>query len=327
MVDALELTDPFFQKLYQQGYEFLVGKIPKLWAIFFELTDRKWAQPAFRACRRVYNGLNTRRLVRFIKEGDFDVIVTTHFLSTEVCGWLRRTGQVRAKFVTVVTDFDVHKIWAVEGVDVFLVASDFTRKRLAGLGVAEEKIVVTGIPVDEKFIVPRDKREARRQLGLQEGLFTVLLSTSSFGFGPIAELAMLLSDVQMVIICGNNRSLYERMVAQGNPLHKICKFVDNMEEMMAASDVMITKPGGLSIVEALVNHLPLIFFSAIPGQEAGNVRVLAEHGIGMSGRPLADIAAEIKALAASSERLAAAREATKVLARPDSVEKIIQQLA
>lgn len=326
LVDALDHTNPFFRKAYTHGYEFMVGKLPKLWAVFFGLTDQRWFQPIFRSVRRVYNGLNAGPLVRFIKEGRYDCIVTTHFLSTEVCGWLRRTKQIDARFFTMVTDYDVHRIWNVEGVDTFLVASDFTKGRLLEMGVDEKKIVVTGIPVDEKFIAPRDRGETRRRLGLQEDVFTVLLSTSSFGFGPIEELAAVLKDIQMVVICGNNKTLYERMSAKGNPKHKICKFVDNMEELMAVSDVMITKPGGISITEALANHLPLIFFSAIPGQEEGNVQVLAKYGIGLSDKSLPEIAAEIKTFASSPEKLQAAREATTALARPNSVADIIKQL-
>ncbi|MBF0570189.1 MAG: hypothetical protein HQL18_05405 [Candidatus Omnitrophica bacterium] len=325
-VDALEHTNPFFRIAYTGGYEFMVGKLPKLWSVFFDLTDQKWMLPAFRATRRIYNGVNTGGLVKFIKATDPDVIMTTHFLSTEVCGWLRRTGQIRAKFVTMVTDFDVHKIWLTEGVDLYLVASNYTKSRLVALGVDERKVQVTGIPVDEKFVVPRDKAATRRQLGLKEDVFTVLLSTSSFGFGPIEELAGLLKDIQLIVICGNNKSLFARLTARGNPLHKICGFVGNMEEMMAASDVMITKPGGLSVSEALANNLPLIFFSAIPGQEAGNVRVLAEHGIGLSDKTLPEIASEIQAFASSTEKIRLAREATKALARPNSVAKIIDFL-
>ena len=325
-MDALTYTSPFFRSTYSQGYEFMVGKLPKLWAVFFELTDQKWLQPVLRIIRRLYNRLNTAPLVRFIKDGQYDVIVTTHFLSTEVCGWLRRTGQINARFVTIVTDYDVHRIWHVSGVDAYLVASEYTRNRLIALGVDEKLVSVTGIPVDEKFIRPRDRGETRRKLGLREDLFTVLLSTSSFGFGPIEELATLLKDLQLIIICGNNKTLFEKMSARGNPLHKICGFVDNMEEMMAASDVMLTKPGGLSVSEALANHLPLIFFSAIPGQEAGNVRVLAEHGIGLSDKTLPEIAAALKTFADSPATYQAARDATKILARPNSVADIISHL-
>ena len=304
----------------------MVGKLPKVWEIFFALTDQAWFAPIFRSVRRIYNYLNARPLVRFIRNGNYDVIFTTHFLSTEVVGWMRRKGMTDARFITMVTDYDVHRIWLVEGVDQYLVASDYTKGRLKGLGVEEGRIAVTGIPVAEKFIQPRDKRETRRKLGLQEDHFTVLLSTSSFGFGPIEELTALLSDIQMIVICGYNKGLFERMTVRGNPLHKICTFVDNMEEMLAASDVMITKPGGLSITEALANHLPLIFFSAIPGQEAGNVRVLAANGIGMSDKAPPEIAAAIRAFADSPEALQKARDAATALARPDSVAGIVKEI-
>ena len=246
IVDALEHTNPFFKKAYPAGYEFMVGKLPKLWALFFELTDQEWIQPLFEGGRRLYNGINSGALVKFVKEGRFDTIVTAHFLSTEVVGHLRSSGQLPgSRLVTIVTDYDVHRIWLSKGVDLYLVASEYTKRRLRALGIAEDKIAVTGIPVDEKFVVPRDKQEMRRKLGLKPELFTVLLSTSSFGFGPIEELSGMLADVQMLIITGNNKELFGRLTARNNPLHKVCGFVDNMEELMAASDVMITKPGGL----------------------------------------------------------------------------------
>lgn len=328
IVDALEYTNSFFKKAYTNGYEFMVGKLPKLWAVFFELTDQDWIQPFFQGGRRVYNGLNSFPLVKMITEGNFDVVVTTHFLSTEVVGHLRASGKLpKTQLVTMVTDFDVHKIWYSKGVDLYLVASDYTRERVAALGVPAEKIKVTGIPVDEKFTVARDRAALCQKLGLRQDQFTVLLSTSSFGFGPIEELAELLKDVQLLIICGNNKNLKDRLSAKANPLHKVMGFVDNMEELMAAADVMITKPGGLSITEALANYLPLIFFSAIPGQEAGNVKVLARHGIGLSDKSLAEISSEIKAYASSPAKLAAARDASKALARPRSVEDIVKILA
>jgi processive 1,2-diacylglycerol beta-glucosyltransferase len=325
-MDALELTSPFFSKCYTYGYEFLVGKLPNLWAVFFDLTDKDAMQGVFQSARRIYNGLNTAKLVKHIREGGYDVIVTTHFLSTEVVGNMRLKGLTSARLVTIVTDYDVHKIWLSKGVDLYLVATPYTRSRLMALGVDEKKIAVTGIPCDERFVAPRDRKEVRRRLGLHEGRFTVLLSTSSFGLGPIEELAGLLADEQMIIICGHNEGLFKRMSAHARPLHKVFRFVDNMEELMAASDCMITKPGGLSITEALANHMPLIFFSAIPGQEAGNVRVLAAHGIGLSGKPLPEIAGEIKRLSSEPGALEAAREKCGAIARPHSVRDIIEQL-
>lgn len=326
IIDALDFTNPFFRYTYSKGYEFIVAQMPTFWGVFFALTDQVWFLPVFRAVRRVYNGVNAGRLAAYLKEARFDRIVVTHFLAAEVCGYLRRTGQISGKLVVVVTDFDVHKIWLIRGVDEYCVASAYTKERLVAMGVDAGRVFVTGIPLDEKFTQTRDKAATRRQLGLEADLFTVLVSTSSFGFGPIEELAEYFKSLQVIIICGHNEKLYGRLSARGNSHHKICRFVDNMEEMMAAADVMVTKPGGLSVTEALANHLPLVFFSAIPGQEAGNVRVLAANGIGLSGMPLRDLASEVLGLSASPAALENARQKTKALAKPNSVGDIITRL-
>jgi processive 1,2-diacylglycerol beta-glucosyltransferase len=326
IIDALDFTNSFFRYTYSKGYEFVVAQLPTFWGAFFALTDQMWFLPVFRAIRRLYNGVNAARLVAYLKEGQFDRIVVTHFLAAEVCGHLRRTGRIKGKLVVIVTDFDVHKIWLIEGVDEYCVASPYTKERLIAYGVDAARIFVTGIPLDEKFTQVRDKSITRRKLGLEADAFTVLVSTSSFGFGPIEELAEYFKSLQVIIISGHNKKLYERLLARKNPRHKICSFVDNMEEMMAVADVMVTKPGGLSVTEALANHLPLVFFSAIPGQEAGNVRVLAANGIGLSGMPLRDLASEVLGLAASPLALEAARQKTRVLAKPNSVGDIITRL-
>jgi len=326
IIDALDLTNSFFKYTYSKGYEFIVAQMPTFWGAFFALTDQAWFLPVFRAVRRVYNGLNTAPLVEYLKKGQFDRILVTHFLAAEVCGYLRRTNQIGGKLVVVVTDFDVHKIWLIRGVDEYCVASAYTKERLVAMGVDAGKVFVTGIPLHAKFTQARDKAAVRRQLGLDAGLFTVLVSTSSFGFGPIEELAEYFKGLQVIVICGHNEKLYGRLLAKGRPHHKICRFVDNMEEMMAASDVMVTKPGGLSVTEALANHLPLVFFSAIPGQEAGNVRVLAANGIGLSGLPLRALASQVLGLSASPSALEEARRKTKALAKPNSVGDIIARI-
>lgn len=325
-VDALEYTHPFFRVAYTKGYEYLVGKLPKLWAVFFALTDQKWIQPLFQGLRRIYNGLNTARLVKYIQQEQFDVIVTTHFLSNEVCAYMRRSGMLKGKLVTMVTDYDVHKIWLSVGVDEYCVATPFTKQRLMDMGVPEQKIFVTGIAVDEKFSQPRVLKDMRRKLNIDEHLFTVLISTSSFGFGPIAELAEKLKDQQLLIISGFNQYLKEKLLAQKNPKHRIYGFVDNMEELMSACDVMLTKPGGLSISEALVQGLPLIFFSAIPGQEAGNVKVLAQHGVGVSDKNLDEIVQILKEYEHQPEKLQQAKQASLTLGKPQAVLNIINRL-
>ncbi|MBZ0166524.1 MAG: hypothetical protein K8I00_06925, partial [Candidatus Omnitrophica bacterium] len=277
-LDALDYANPIFKNSYGGSYTFLITKWPQVWGVFFGLVDIPWLQPLIRVVRRAYNALNTPRLHRHLREGNYDWVVSTHFLPIEVVSALKRAGQSSAKLMACVTDYDVHRIWLGSGVDLYCVASDWTMQKLIRLGVPAEKIKVTGIPCHKKFIRQQDVCQLRERLGLDAGQFTVLIATGSFGIGPIEEIIDTLRSFQIVVVCGHNKSLYERLQKK-SPAHvKIMGLVDNMHELMAAADVMVSKPGGLSITEALVSRLPLIFFNAIPGQETQNIMVLKEYG-------------------------------------------------
>ena len=151
LVDSLDYTSPAFKKLYRESYSFLVTKTPWAWKFFFGLLDIDCLQPLVRGARRIYNGLNARPLEKFLKEMDFDYIVSTHFLSNEVAAYLKRTGKIHSKIIGVVTDFDVHKIWLAKGIDYYCVASPWTKEKMKKLGVEETRVIVSGIPTDEKF--------------------------------------------------------------------------------------------------------------------------------------------------------------------------------
>jgi len=294
IVDALDDTSPAFKKSYKDSYVFLITKIPKIWSVFFVLTDLGCLQSLVRFIRKIYNHANARKLEEFLIAEKFDVIISCHFLSAEVASRLKREGTITSRLITVITDFDVHHLWLADRTDHYAVASEWTKARLESFGVPSEKITVTGIPVHEKFNGPLDKKVIRRKLGLDEHAFTVLIATGSFGIGPIKDILSKLNDIQVIVICGHNESLYEELSRTATARVKVFKLVDNMEEMMAASDAMVTKPGGLSTSEALARNLPMIFFSAIPGQEQGNVRVLAQYGIGVVPRSSDHIAETLK---------------------------------
>ncbi len=322
IIDALDYTNPFNKFLYQKTYSLLVTRVPLLWGWFFSLTDLPALRPTVRLLRRFFNGLVCGSLVNFLKKEQFDFILSTHFLSNEVTAYLKRRGDIKAKVIAVITDFDVHSIWLREGIDVYAVACDTTKEKLVKLGVKEEKIAVTGIPVHAKFLQIEDKVVLKEKLGVKPGVFTVLLATGSFGMGPIAELVADLSECQVLVVCGHNTRLYNILQDKAMPGVKVFGLVDNMQELMSVADVMITKPGGLSIAEALVKDLPLIFFSAIPGQETNNVNVLQKYGIGINGQNIAQIVVELRRLSTSYDEFRAVRKNIARLAKPQAVELI-----
>ncbi len=323
LVDALDYSSYLFQKLYKQTYFFLISKTPYMWGFFFWILDLAWLQPLIRLLRRIQNTLNTKRLHRFMVEERFDYIVMTHFMPTEIAAALKRSGRISSTLITVITDFDVHRIWLAEGIDTYTVASDWTKEKLKRIGIASEQILSSGIPTDEKFSVLVDISALKKKLGLQEDVFTVLVATGSFGIGPIEEIINTLEGFQVLVVCGHNVGLYQKLSAKNLKHIHVLGLVDNMHELMAVSDAMVTKPGGLSISEALVSQLPLIFFNAIPGQETGNIRVLKEHGIGISGCHVDQICGELQKMKSSKDAFLTILKRTKALARPSAVNVII----
>lgn len=324
LVDALDYSNPLFQYSYPNGYSFMVTHMSWLWAFVFGLLDIPAMQGAVRFVRRIYNAVNTQRLHRFLIKEQFDWIICTQFMSAEVSGYLKRTGKIKSKVLCVVTDYDVHRIWVNEGVDFYTGACDYTRDRLMALGVPKDRAFVTGIPTDPKFQKEWDVPTIRRQLGIDEHAITTLIATGSFGFGPIEELVDILKSHQLIIVCGHNKALFERLTARGLPHVKVCGLVNNMDELMAASDIMVTKPGGLSISEALVKGLVLVFFSAIPGQETKNVEVLMKSNVGLGQLGLKEIGEAINRLHGSSQELALQRSRSKNFAKPWAVDDIMR---
>ena len=325
IIDALDYTLPFHKQAYSGSYTFLVTHAAWLWKIIFHLVNRPWLLPLIAGLRRRLHAVIARRLNRFLVEGNFDYIFTTHFLANEIVSHLKKTGAVRSKLITVVTDFDVHRMWLADTVDMYTAASDRTKTKLQQLGVPEDKVTVTGIPVHSQFVVPKNKEAIRHRLELKANVFTVLIATGSFGIGPIEQVIETAKEFQVVVVCGHNKNLYYRLNSE--KVHsesvKVFGLVKNMEELMAISDIMISKPGGLSIAEALATGLPLIFFNAIPGQETGNVKILKEYGIGIDTRNIEDIRIALQHFRECPEDLQRQKEKIKTLARPNAVKDII----
>ena len=323
LVDALDYTNPFFKITYPASYTLMVTKMPFLWAFFFSTLNIPALQPLVKIVRRIYNGLNAQGLQKFIIDEQFDCIITTQFLSAEVSAYLKRTGKIKSKVICVVTDFDVHRIWVNDGIDIYTGACPFTKDKLIALGVHPDRAFVTGIPTLSQFAKEVDVSQLKAQFKLFPQALTVLVATGSFGMGPIEELIDGLKGYHVMVVCGHNKTLYEKLIPKAGPYVHIWGLVNNMDELMSVADVMVTKPGGLSIAEALVKKLPMLFFSAIPGQEMQNIFVLKKYGVATDQMTVQQIITTVDDLNASPGQLAKLRAAMEVLAKPSAVKDII----
>ncbi|MFA5063443.1 MAG: glycosyltransferase [Candidatus Omnitrophota bacterium] len=323
IVDILDKTNALFRFDYTKGYTFLVRYAVSLWHFSFWLTEFSLFRPLTRMIALLIDQVNTRQFSAFLIRKNPDYIISTHFLPSEIAVYLKGKGKIKSFVMTIITDFGVHPFWIQEGTDLYIVASDFTKNKLLKEGVPDEKVKVCGLPSDIKFLKQFDRAGLAAKIGISADKFTVLLMTGSFGTGPLEKISRLIHrDSQVLVVCAANKKLFARMKKINLPNTKVFGFVNNAEELMAVSDIILTKPGGSTIAEILNMELAPVFISVIPGQEEGNVEALAQDGIGLAPQNVYEIKDIVLDFKAHPDKLERVRNAMRQIKRPFSCKEI-----
>lgn len=323
-VDALDLARPLFKRAYGEGYLKLIEKAPSLFGMLFELTDKPPKSGSLGdGVRRAVQRWGANQLAELVESGGWDSIVHTHFLAPELIAALRRRGRVAAPQLTVVTDYDAHRIWAHEPTERYCVASPLAAASLRAHGVSAAAIEVTGIPVMPSFSATVDRLEALKKFGLSGAYPIVVQSSGGHGVGPVEETfrALLAASIptELVVVCGRNEAARKRLQAirpPGRHRVRVVGFTDRMRDLMAVADLLVTKPGGLTVSEALACGLPMAVISPIPGQEVRNADYLLENGAAVKANSPAALTGKIEELLSSETRLPEMRRKAKSLGRP-----------
>lgn len=333
-VDILQYTSKLFRRVYAEAYLDLVNRAPEVLGWLYDYFDVPWKHERLRLA---LDKLNTTRFVRLLEREQPDWAVSTHFLPAEIIAWLRSKGRLATRQAVVVTDFDVQGMWLTRHVDRYFVALDETRVHLERLGVPPTGITVSGIPIDPVFAIPKDARAMRAKHGLTLDRTTILVSAGGFGVGPVEALVHILLELQhpaqLVVICGRSTALKRRLdeLAAARPLHMnpalhVVGYTTEMDEYMAAADLLLGKPGGLTSSEALARGLALVIVHPIPGQEERNADHLLEAGAAIRCNNLPALAWKIDRLLDDPARLAAMRANAGRLARPNAAQDIAATL-
>ena len=321
IIDALDFTNLLFKNLYKDGYAFLVKNLSFLWKISYIFSNFRFS----RIIRFLVNRINTKRLENFIIEYQPNIILTTHFLPQEVVSYLKKRKVIKSKLIVIITDFSPHIFWISPFVDMYMVGLPDTKDKLLALGIEEDKILITGIPVDLKFSFAQDRAGLYKKFDLKD-TFTVLIVTAGFGLGPIERLVKALyKDFQLIVICGYNQKLFKKLKKK-YPQVKVFGFVENIDELMELSDIIITKPGGLTISEALIKELPMIFISPIFGQETENIKIIEKYGVGKEFKSVSRIKEFILECRDDPEKLPLMRKKISFIRKPYAVKEIVDAL-
>ncbi len=333
VVDALKVISPILDKTICEGYHFLATKTPKMFGILYQKTNEE--TPLAQVVPK-FNGLFSQKLLPLLSDYRPDVIIATHPFATEMVSHLKEKNLVRAPLICIMTDYGPHKAWISENVDAYIVSSEDMVPEMAAMGVRPEIVYPFGIPVHDVFFNKADKAAQLRELGLDPKLLTVLIMAGSFGVTNILQIYNEVVGIdlpfQVIVITGRNQKLYETFESEirdsrirgekGIKKTKLVFFTNEVEKYMHASDLIITKPGGLTVSEALACNVPLAVFDAIPGQEEDNADFLMTHDMAVRIRKGDDCAAMISQLLSDREKLEKMRESCESFDKSQSARNI-----
>ena len=323
VVDSYKYAASMVSRVVSDGYIGMVKTIPQMYRYIYNRAERATEVGPFRTWIHQFSATNIRPLMERTKP---DVVVCTHAFPSGVMAEYKRQFTDAPPVIGVVTDFAVHAFWVHDNIDCYAVASEETCAALLQRGVAAERVIVSGIPVGEQFARPTSHREElKAALGLPGDRPVVLLMGGGLGIGPLQMMLRALRRVDVpfsaVVIAGKSKRQHQRVSEAAQLVEfpvRVLSFVENVYDYMHCSDLLISKPGGLTVSEALVSGLPMVLVKPLPGQEERNTRYLVDRGAAIRARRERDLTEIVNELLAANEKLSGMRAAGLALAKPNA---------
>ncbi|MBW4840863.1 MAG: UDP-N-acetylglucosamine--LPS N-acetylglucosamine transferase [Paenibacillaceae bacterium] len=275
--------NPTVAPLILSAYRMTVNTSPALVGLFYR---HKYEKPVGRLARLALHKMFYQHAADVIAQLRPDLIVCTHPIPSAIISYLKLAAGLDVPLCTLITDYDAHGSWMSPGVDQYLVSAPEVKALLVQRGVAPYKVQVTGIPVHPDFWSKQEKTSAREDLGLKQ-MPTALVMGGGWGLlfseELLAKLAAWREKIQIVCCMGSNEKLAVKLRAHPalqHPNIKVIGFTREIGKWMDASDLLITKPGGMTCTEGMAKGIPMLFFESIPGQEEKNREYFVQRGFG-----------------------------------------------
>jgi processive 1,2-diacylglycerol beta-glucosyltransferase len=264
------------------AYRKTVTKSPSLIGMLYQSYNSKsLSRLSSLALHRIFYA----RTAHIISQLEPDLIISTHPFPTVIVSRLKRAG-LSTPLCTVITDYDAHGSWVDSAVNSYLVSTPEVKNKLIKRGISSEVIQVTGIPVHPKFWRLSNREETRNSLGLHN-MPTVLIMGGGWGLIDneviMTYIAKWCDQIQLIFCTGNNQKVMQRLANDSRFQHpniRLIGFTEDIDKLMDVSDLLITKPGGMTCTEAMAKGIPMLFYNPIPGQEEENCLYFSENGFG-----------------------------------------------
>ncbi len=272
--DLLDFTNPFLRNLYSVGYLIVTQYFPCLWRVLFFFTKIKF----FSFFVDKFNSLIFSSFFKYLKKIDPEVMVVTHFFPSSLMSATK--DKMKFKIISVITDLRVHPLWVSECIDHYFAALEVTKQDLLNIGVEKDKITAGFVPLREGFVkdIPLESLREKFHLESRPSLIFVSSSQGKFPF-LLKSIQALLKNFNIFFIYGKNLELKKSLESLNSSHLQIFSFYNEIWELISASSLIISKPGGMTIFEGMYKKKPFIFTHYIPGQEKENMKLLVKEGI------------------------------------------------
>ena len=332
LVDCMEYVNRPVNKITTTAYKELAKKFPWAWGEVYSHSQKGPLAHISSAS----NNLLAKKLLKLLKEYQPDIVISTHPFGSQMVSYLKRKALVDCKLATIMTDFAPHDQWLVgkDYVDYYFVSHEKMRQELINSNVAENTVFATGIPLSNRFLMHFDKDEIMKSMGLNPDKRVILFfGGGEFGLGRDKTVKILNSFIthvknhQIVAIAGKNEKMkvaFDKLVAETNSgsFVKVLAYTKQVPELMSISDLVVTKPGGLTTTESLASGLPIVAINPIPGQEEENAKFLEDEGVAIWLKKNDDYDEIIADLLADEDKLHQMKVNTKLLAKKNTTRDI-----
>lgn len=315
-LDIMEWIHPFLYPVSLFVYKRGIKRFPQVYSYIYKKTRVK---NSFSTKLHSLFTFGLQTMLEVIQRIKPRVVVSTYPFAAGIISKLKEQGLINIPAVTIITDYTDHSYWIHPYTDLYIVGSNQVRDRLISLGIEDDKIKDTGIPVRQRFIQSQPRELLLEKYGMRANKFTILLMGGGDGFigkgqSTFRAFESVSQCLQLIIVCGRNKKLKKKLELElKNYKHDVLLlgFCENIQELMAISDLMITKPGGVTTSEALAMGLPLLIYRPLPGQEEDNAEFLWKSGLAFLAKTENDLILKIESILNDSRDLKSMRQMTE----------------
>lgn len=284
-VDLLDISPSF--KFFLHFYDIASKKIPFIWGTLYKISNRQSVSSAIKKIS-IFNKIFSRRIKSYVRKKNPDGIIFTNIVPAPIFAPACRKILPNSKFGAVITDYHGHFHYNLSCMNYYFVANQEVKDDLIKTGIKEEKIAITGIPINPRFYIKQDIKELKSKYGL-DNIYPVVLFIASFRLSKtdlisaVRQLLTIVPKINLIFIANGNQKFYNTIKHYFPDEERLLpvNWTDVIDEYMKMSDVVVSKAGGLTVSECLCLRKPLIIINPIPGQEEYNAEFLEKNNFGI----------------------------------------------